>query len=168
MGGTVALGVAIRHPELVRKLAVLGSATGSMKDTFEPESYKQFLSLPTDFAPPVLKQPYDRMSPDPSRWPALVTKIKNLGRDFKGYSTADVKAIKAQVLIMLGDRDGTRPEHAVEMYRQIAKSQLAIFPGEDHFIIFSHPDKVLSVLMPFLDGPNKAPPRSYDERANQD
>ena len=30
MGGTVALGVAIRHPELVRKLAVLGSATGSM------------------------------------------------------------------------------------------------------------------------------------------
>jgi len=60
---------------------------------------------------------------------------------------------------MLGDRDGTRPEHAVEMYRQIAKSQLAIFPGEDHFIIFSNPDKVLSVLMPFLDGPNEVPPR---------
>jgi pimeloyl-ACP methyl ester carboxylesterase len=159
MGGTVALGVAIRHPELVRKLAVLGSATGSMKDTFEPESYKQFLSLPADFAPPVLKQPYDRMSPDPTHWPVLVTKIKNLGRDFKGYSTADVKAIKAQVLIMLGDRDGTRPEHAVEMYRQIAKSQLTIFPGEDHFIIFSSPDKVLSVLIPFLDGPDKVPPK---------
>ena len=95
------------------------------------------------------------MSPDPSRWPALVTKIKNLGREFKGYSTADVKAIKAQVLIMLGDPDGTRPEHAVEMYRQIAKSQLTIFPGEAHFIIFSNPDKVLSVLMPFLEGPTR-------------
>jgi pimeloyl-ACP methyl ester carboxylesterase len=157
MGGTVALGVAIRHPELVRKLAVLGSTTGSMKETFEPESYKQFLSLPADFAPPILKQPYDRMSPDPSRWPVLVTKIKNLGRDFKGYSAADVKSIRTQVLIMLGDRDGTRPEHAVEMYRQISKSQLAIFPGEDHFIIFSNPDKVLSVLIPFLDAPIKVP-----------
>jgi len=86
-----------------------------------------------------------------------VTKIKNLGIDFKGYSTVD--SIKAQVLIMLGDRDGTRPEHAIEMYRQISRSQLAIFSGEDHFIIFSYPETVLSVLMPFLDGPVKAPPK---------
>jgi pimeloyl-ACP methyl ester carboxylesterase len=159
MGGTVALGVAIRHPELVRKLAVLGSATGSLKDTFEPESYKQFLSLPADFAPPILKEPYDRTSPDPSRWPVLVTKIKNLGLNFKGYSASEVKSIKAQVLIMLGDRDGTRPEHAVEMYRQIANSQLTIFPGADHFIIFTNPDRVLSVLMPFLDGTATIPPK---------
>jgi pimeloyl-ACP methyl ester carboxylesterase len=60
LGGVVALGVAIRHPDLVRKLAILGSGAGALKDIFEPESYKQYQSLPADFAPPVLKEPYDR------------------------------------------------------------------------------------------------------------
>jgi pimeloyl-ACP methyl ester carboxylesterase len=153
MGGTVALGVAIRHPALVRKLAIYGSCIGAPKDTYEPESYKQFQSLSTDFAPPMLKEPYDRMAPDPKRWPILVTKVKNMGRDFKGYSAAEVRAIKAQVLIMMGDRDVVRPEHAVEMYRLIPNAHLAIFPGGDHFMLWGSPDKVLSTLVPFLDGP---------------
>jgi len=153
LGGTVALGVAIRHPELVRKLAFYGSCAGTMKDTYNPETYKQFQSLGPDFAPPVLKEPYDRMAPDPKRWPVLVTKIKELEKIFKGYSVADLKAIKAQTLIMMGDRDAVRPEHAVEMYRLIPNAQLAIFPGGDHFLLFSSPDKLLATLAPFLNAP---------------
>jgi pimeloyl-ACP methyl ester carboxylesterase len=151
MGGTVALGVAIRHPELVRKLAFYGSCAGTAKDTYDPEIYKQFQSLGPDFAPPVLKEPYDRMAPDPKRWPILVTKIKELEKIFKGYSAADLKAIKAQTLIMMGDRDAVRPEHAVEMYRLIPNAQLAIFPRGDHFLLFSSPDKLLATLAPFLN-----------------
>jgi pimeloyl-ACP methyl ester carboxylesterase len=153
MGGTVALGVAIRHPEFVRKLAFYGSCAGTAKDTYDPEIYKQFQSLGPDFAPPVLKEPYDRMAPDPKRWPVLVTKIKELEKIFKGYSAADLKAIKAQTLIMMGDRDAVRPEHAVEMYRLIPNAQLAIFPGGDHFLLFSSPDKLLATLAPFLNAP---------------
>jgi len=37
------------------------------------------------------------MSPDPKHWPVLVTKIKNMGNNFKGYSAAEVKSIKAPV-----------------------------------------------------------------------
>ena len=151
MGGTVALAVAIRHPELVRKLTIYGSCAGRMKDTYDPETYKQFLSLSTDFAPPVLKEPYDRMAPDPKKWPVLVTKIKGLERNFNGFSEAELKAIKAQTLIMMGDRDAVRPEHAVEMYRLIPNAQLAIFPGADHFLLFSAPEKLLSTLLPFLN-----------------
>src|SRR5215468_9392475 len=157
MGGTVALAVAICHPELVRKLTIYGSCAGRMKDTYDPETYKQFLSLSTDFAPPVLKEPYDRMAPDPKRWPVLVTKIKNMGRDFNGYSAAELKAIKAQTLIMMGDRDAVRPEHAVEMYRLIPNAQLAIFPGGDHFLLFSNPEKLLSTLLPFLNASSTEP-----------
>lgn len=153
MGGTVALGVAIRHPELVRKLAILGSSAGNLKDAFEPEAYNQFLSIPADFAPPMLKAPYDRMSPDPSQWPKLVEKIKNLERDAKGYSASELKSIKAPTLIMIGDREGIRPEHAVELYRLIPQTQLAVFPGGDHFMIWQSPEKVLATLAPFLDAP---------------
>jgi pimeloyl-ACP methyl ester carboxylesterase len=153
MGGVVALGIAIRHPELVRKLAILGSSTLAIKDAFEPENYKQFQSIPDDFAPPMLKVPYDRIAPDPTRWPLLVKKVKNLGNGFKGYRETEVKTIKAKTLIMQGDRDGVRPEHAVELFRLIPNSQLAIFPGGDHFIMFTSPEKVISALLPFLDAP---------------
>src|SRR5262245_65999332 len=124
-----------------------------MKDTYDPEVYKQFQSLGADFAPPVLKEPYDRMAPDPKRWPVLVTKIKELEKLFKGYSAAELKAIKAQTLIMMGDRDAVRPEQAVEMYRLILKAQLALFHGGDYSLHFLLLDKLLATLAPFLNAP---------------
>jgi pimeloyl-ACP methyl ester carboxylesterase len=44
MGGRVAVALAIKHPDLVRKLAILGAGTGATKDSYDPESYKQFKS----------------------------------------------------------------------------------------------------------------------------
>ncbi|MBO0797244.1 MAG: alpha/beta hydrolase [Blastocatellia bacterium] len=151
MGGVVALGIAIRHPDLVRKLAILGSSSFATKDAFEPETYQQVQSIPDDFAPAVLKEPYDRMAPDPTRWPMFVKKVKILVAGFKGYPDAEVKTIKAKTLIMQGDRDAVRPEKAVELFRLIPNSQLAILPGSDHFVLLNNPDRVISVLLPFLD-----------------
>ena len=153
MGGNVALAVAIRHPNLVGRVAVNGSHYGKMEDAYEPETFKQFKSLPADFAPAVLKDPYDKVAPDPKQWPVLVAKIKKMGLEFKGFAREDMKAIKAPVLITLGDRDGVRPEHAVEMFRLIPNAQLAVFPGGDHFLLWTSPDKVLSPIAAFLDAP---------------
>ena len=36
------------------------------------------------------------------------------------------------------------------MYRLIPGAQLAIFPGEDHFMMWTAPDTVLATLLPFL------------------
>jgi pimeloyl-ACP methyl ester carboxylesterase len=157
MGGTVALGVAIRHPKLVRKLAINGSHYAKMKDAYEPETFKQFESLPADFAPKMLKDHYDEVAPDPKQWPVLVGKIKKLGADFKGYSPEDMQSIKTHVLVTIGDRDGVRPEHAVEMYRLIPHAQLAVFPGADHFLLFQNPDKILPTIAAFLDEPLPEP-----------
>ena len=153
MGGNVALAVAIRHPQLVRKLVVNGSNSGRIDEAYEPETFKQFQSLPSNFAPPMLKSAYDKVAPDPSQWPALVAKIKKMGLEFQGFSREDMQSIQGHVLIALGDRDGVRPEHAVEMFRLIPNSQLAMFPGADHFLIFQNPDKLLPVVVAFLDAP---------------
>jgi pimeloyl-ACP methyl ester carboxylesterase len=153
MGGNVALAIAIRHPNLVGKVAVNGSHYGSIDDAYEPENLKQFKSLPANFAPPILKDHYDRVAPDPKQWPVLVAKVKKMGLEFKGFARQDVKAIKAPVLITLGDRDGVRPEHAVEMFRLIPNAQLVIFPGADHFLLFQDPEKLLTTVAAFLDAP---------------
>ena len=142
------------RPELVRKLAILGSSSRSPKDVYEPEVYKQFASMtPENFNFPQVKDPYMKLAPDPKKWPVLVTKVASLGRDFKGFSDQEVKSIKAHVLVITGDRDAVRPEHAVEIYRLIPNSQLAVLPGADHFVLFIGPDKVLSALIPFLEAP---------------
>jgi len=154
MGGTVALAVAIRHPKLARRVATFGSHAGKMEEAYDPEVLKQFQSLsPDTFAPSVLKDPYDKVAPDPKQWPTLVAKVKKMGTDFKGFSRDDLKAIQAQVLITIGDRDAVRPEHAVEMYRQIPNAQLAIFPGGDHFLVLSNPESMLPAIAAFLNEP---------------
>jgi pimeloyl-ACP methyl ester carboxylesterase len=153
MGGTVALALAIRHPSLVGKLAVNGSNCGKIQDTYEPEAFKQFKSMPADFAPPVLKGPYDKVAPDPKKWPVLVAKVKKMGLEFKGFAREDLRSIKAPVLITQGDHDLVRVEHAVEMFRLIPNAKLAVFPDGDHFMIWTNPDKLLSTISAFLNAP---------------
>jgi pimeloyl-ACP methyl ester carboxylesterase len=63
-----------------------------------------------------------------------------------------MQSIKSPVLT-LGDRDSVRPEHAVEMFRLIPNSRPAIFPGGDHFLLFTSPDTVLAPVAAFLDAP---------------
>src|SRR5437879_12916958 len=91
-------------------MAINGSNSGKIADAYDPEMFKQFQNLPADFAPPMLKGPYDKVAPDPKQWPALVAKIKKMGLEFKGFAREDMQAIKAPFLIALGDRDGVRPE----------------------------------------------------------
>jgi hypothetical protein len=49
--------------------------------------------------------------------------------NFKDIPDAQLKSIKAPVLIIIAGKDVIRPEHALEMHRQIAGSQLSIIPG---------------------------------------
>jgi pimeloyl-ACP methyl ester carboxylesterase len=153
MGGNVALGLAIRHPDMVGRVAINGANFASIEEAYEPESFKQFKSLPADFAPPPLKGPYDKVAPNPKHWPVLVAKVKKMGLEWKGFTAEQMRSIKTPVLITLGDRDGVRPEHAVEMFRLIPNSRLAIFPGGDHFLLFTSPGTVLVPAAAFLDAP---------------
>lgn len=153
MGGNVGLAIAIRHPGLVRKLVINGSNAGKIEAAYDAQSLAQFQSLPEDFAPPMLKEPYDKVAPDPTKWPVLVKKIKTMGLEFQGFAEEDLRKIRAEVLITAGDRDVVRPEHAVEMFRLIPNSQLAIYPGADHFLIWQFPDRMFPAITAFLDAP---------------
>ena len=50
-------------------------------------------------------------------------------REFKDLRTEDIRSIKAPTLVMIGDADNVRPEHAVEMFRLLPHAQLAVLPG---------------------------------------
>ena len=50
-------------------------------------------------------------------------------RTFEDIPEADIAGIEAPTLIISGDQDVSRPEHAVEMYRQIPHARVMIIPG---------------------------------------
>jgi pimeloyl-ACP methyl ester carboxylesterase len=49
--------------------------------------------------------------------------------EFKDIPETDLRSIEAPALIVAGDRDVTRPEHAVELSRMLPNARLAILPG---------------------------------------
>jgi pimeloyl-ACP methyl ester carboxylesterase len=83
---------------------------------------------------------YAKVAPDPKQWPGLIAKISKMALDWKGFAPEDVQAIKAPVLVMVGDRDIIRTEHAVQMFRLLPKAQLAVLPGASHFVVLDRPD----------------------------
>ena len=151
MGGTIGLALAIRHPGLVRRLAICSAVYRPVEESYPRDVLDAFRAMtPETFAPKELKEPYDKMSPAPN-WRGLVEKIVQMERDFKGFSQEQMKAIKAEVFIGAGDHYDVGLEHVVEMHHLIPKSQLAVFPNSDHLLLFTDPDKILVQIKEFLN-----------------
>jgi pimeloyl-ACP methyl ester carboxylesterase len=151
-GGVIALGLAARHPDLVRKVAIFGS--GYNPDGETPE-FKQGLQelRAEDEGMAELRDAYAKVAPEPKNWPLLIEKIKRLAREFKGWPPEEIKSIKAPVMVMIGDADIIRPEHAVELFRLLPHGQLAVLPLTDHFAPVQRSEWLVSMITTFLDAP---------------
>jgi pimeloyl-ACP methyl ester carboxylesterase len=166
MGASVALHTVLRHPALVRKL-VFASATfsragvhpGIMEGLGEMKPEMMFGSPWHD--------EYLRLAPDPGHFAEFFAKKTEMDRNTKDVPPAAIAAIQAPTLILLGDSDLVRPEHAVEMFRLLGggvfgdvaglpKSQLAILPGTTHVGLSQRADLLLAIIPPFLDAPMPA------------
>jgi pimeloyl-ACP methyl ester carboxylesterase len=151
MGGAIALRLALRHPALVRKAVVFG--TGYSGAGYPPGFLDGFKTLKSDDIPAAFRQAYEKVAPDPKRWPALIEKIKGLVANAKDLTPADLKSIKAPVLVLTADADLVRAEHAVELFRLLPNGKLGILPVSDHFAFVQRPDWIASMTKAFLDAP---------------
>ena len=168
MGGGIALQLAIRHPDLVRKL-VVASATFS-SDGMPAEALAMFPSItPELFAGSPIEAEYLRVAPNPGDFSRLVEKLTRLDTTHFAWPQEDVRGIAAPTLIVLGDSDGVRLEHAVEMFKLrgggamgdlagLPQSQLAVLPGTAHFVppgsgLLDRAEWLLAMIPPFLDAP---------------
>ena len=168
LGAGVALQLAIRHPELVRKLVAISVAY--RYDGMPAEAIEMFPSItPEMFAGSPMETEYQRLAPNPGDFPKLVAKLKTLDTTPYAWPDEDVRAISAPTLIVVGDSDGVRLEHAVEMFKLrgggvmgdllgLPSSQLAVLPGTSHFVppgsgMLDRADWLLAMIPPFLDAP---------------
>jgi pimeloyl-ACP methyl ester carboxylesterase len=126
-GASIALQVAIRHPQLVRKLVFASAAT--RRDGYYPQLWEFMEKANFANMPQPLKDAFLRVNPDKQQLRTMHDKDAARMRNFKDVPDDLVRSIRAPTLIVLGDRDIVKPEHAVELTGQISGARLMILPG---------------------------------------
>jgi pimeloyl-ACP methyl ester carboxylesterase len=166
VGGGVALHLAIKHPELIRKL--IASSVSFHPDGDRPENRQAVGELKVDMiAGTPMEQDYLAKSPNPDKLQDLLDKLATFDTGFTGWSDAEIQGIPAPTLITVGDCDAVTLKHAVRFLRLrggdvngdfvgVPASQLAVFPGTTHFFGLSRTALVLDVVTTFLDAPDDA------------
>ena len=165
LGGGVALQMAIRHPDRVRRLVLI--STPFARNGWFPEVLTAMSQMRPASAelmkPSPIYRAYARSAPRPQDWPVLVGKVGNLTRKDYDWSK-HVAVITSPTLIVFGDADAVRPEHMTEFFHLLgggkkdggldgsgrSNARLAILPGMTHYDILSSP--VLgAIITGFLD-----------------
>jgi pimeloyl-ACP methyl ester carboxylesterase len=171
LGGATAVQVAIRHPELVRRLVVISA--GFSSDAAPKQAQEMFETItPEMFAGSPMEEAYLRLAPNPGDFPKLVEKITKLDTTPFDWS-ADIPGIGAPTLIVVGDSDGSTLDHTVEFFKLrgggvmgdlvgLPDSQLLVLPGTTHFIppgysVLDRHEWLLPMITRFLDPPEPPP-----------
>lgn len=170
MGGGIAFQVAVRHPEQVRRLVILSSAYAY--DGWWPDVTANFAKHSAEmFKGTLLQKQYDSLASDPAHFPEFVNKVKAINLQPYDWSE-DVKNIQAPIFMAIGDADGVRYEHALELFRAkgggkigefhgMPQSRLAILPGTSHIGMMERTDWLIPMITDFLDSKLNAKPGSF-------
>ena len=156
-GGNAAVMIAVRHPELAGRVATYGATFGPPQNALNPET-THYDHPPTADSRNIQfqRENYKKVAPDPNYWPKIFDKVGCI--EWGGFSKEELASIKVPVLVVLGDHDFVRLEHAVESFKHIPHAELAVIPDAGHFTLFSEPERVIPVVKHFLEKPAKRIP----------
>jgi pimeloyl-ACP methyl ester carboxylesterase len=169
-GGGVALQLALRHPSLVNKL-VSASAT-YRQDGWYPAVLKAIEGLDAKmFVGSPIEAAFKKHTPDPKAFETYVEKMKVLNVNDQNITDAQMRGISAKTMVIVGDADGVRLEHAVAMFKlrgggdeeaattgmltKVPVARLVVLPATSHIGISGQTKLLESMVTPFLED---APP----------
>jgi len=129
MGGVVAIGVALSHPEKVRRLVLVATSGGLAVERHGAQDWRA--EYRTEF-------------PEADAW------VSSERPDF----TTDIPQISTPTLLIWGDQDPISPETVGQRLHQlIPDSSLRVLAGGTHSLANDRPDEVAALVIEHLDGP---------------
>ncbi len=153
-GGIESLLMAIRHPNKVKMMAIMGA-------NLQPDT-----SAVYDWAVKMVKQSdhyLDSMiaKKDTAYNYALYKKLNDLLGKQPHISLAQVHTIKAPTLVLGGDKDVIKEAHTLLIYQNLQKAWLCIFPGGTHMMPETDPELFNKTVERFFSRPYNRPDTKY-------
>jgi pimeloyl-ACP methyl ester carboxylesterase len=148
-GAVVALLVALRRPELVRRAVLIGQYYNSSGK--RPDS-----TLEVDLASPdalgFLRDEYARVSPDGAdHFPVVHAKTLRMILTEPEIDLGSLGPVAVPTLVLQGDRDEVTLEHSRAVVAALPDARLAVLPGT-HALPLESPDVVNPLIVQFLRG----------------
>ena len=151
-GGMVGTLIAAEHPELVRTLTVTSSGYSSA-GYVEGVVETLVAMSPDDEDMLMFAAMYAQASPDgPEHFPEVWDKVRTMWAEPFDW-TDKVKMISAPTLVILGDDDFIRVEHAQAFSQLVENGQLAVVPGTSHALPMERPDLFNQLVLEFVTHP---------------
>ena len=166
MGGGVAMQVAVRHPEKVKKMVSISAVF--RHDGWGKETAEMFPRIhPQLFKGSPIETEYKKLSPTPDQFESFVKRMVQTAIKPFDFGADKLKATKAPMLFIHGDADGVRLDHISEMFRlkggdisgdlgPRSESRLAILPNANHVTLMAKMDVIVPMVNDFL---NAQPPK---------
>lgn len=139
----------------MRKLVV---ASGFFShDGADPAFWNGFAAVTLDSMPKELRDSYVDVAPHPEHLHSMFEKAVERMSNFKDIPPETIRSISAPTLVVCGDSDVMRPEHAVQEFRLLPHAQLAVLPGTDHMTVTARTSWLVPMIEEFLDVPVPEP-----------
>ena len=135
-GGILALMLAARHPELVRRLVISG--VNIAPEGLTAEHREGLIAA---------------QSPAPSNIDEKLTQLWLTSPTLSDLNPAILATIQKPVLVVSGDRDAIRLEHTLQIFHALPQGELCILPGTDHGTFSGRPEWINPIVSDFLDRP---------------
>jgi pimeloyl-ACP methyl ester carboxylesterase len=142
-GATVGTLVALRRPDLIRRLVLVSGG-------FHPSGW---IVLPDADAemPRQIVEAYGQVSPDGvDHFPVVAAKIARAATEDPGLAVSELRGITSRTLVMAADDDLVHLEHTVALLRGIPDSELAVVPGTSHTLLAEKPELCVRLIADFL------------------
>jgi pimeloyl-ACP methyl ester carboxylesterase len=143
-GATVALLVALRRPDLARRVVLVAGV-------FHHDGWVPGVIAPDNEPPEFLARLYEDVSPDGAdHYPVIVAKLAQMHTEEPTLAASDLNDIASRTLVMVGDDDEVTLEHAVATYRGLHDAELTVVPGTSHGLLVEKPTLCNTIIVDFL------------------
>lgn len=145
-GAVVALLVAMRRPDLVTRMVLIGQYYNSAGRT-DHSDVEQMMQRPE--VREHLRTAYVETSPHPERFDEFFDKTMRMWATEPEIDLAAIAGVRTPTLVLQGDRDEVTVAHSAEVVDTLAAGRLAVLPGT-HMLPIESPDLVAALVLSFL------------------
>jgi pimeloyl-ACP methyl ester carboxylesterase len=153
-GGNIALMLAIRHPDLIRRVVATGANTDPGVFSSADQAGLRATPAASMVTGDVLND-YNLYSADgPAHGPVVGEKLKQLWLTHPVPSELSMdllRTVHARVLVMAGDHDAIPLEHILQIYHALPNAELWILPDTGHGTFVERPDWTDPMVLSFLE-----------------